>query len=220
MGFTKLTDKRSCSRCNGFEKETKVSKKERKMEDNYTIVKFVKIDKIDARRMRIFNEMIDILQHKFGNINKNDCYWLINQENFYKICEICSMMDFDFELDIECNKNRVSINGIDVSFTDNLINDPLSCRIELVYKKPILHHIYANNYLNFPSNNIPEVKKVIFNDPATIVYWKDGTKTVVKCQKGDYFDPEKGFAMAFLKKCWGNKGNFNDKLRKIMKEAK
>lgn len=30
MGFTKLTDKRSCSRCNGFEKETKVSKKERK----------------------------------------------------------------------------------------------------------------------------------------------------------------------------------------------
>ena len=27
MGFTKLTDKRSCSRCNGFEKETKVIKK-------------------------------------------------------------------------------------------------------------------------------------------------------------------------------------------------
>ena len=190
------------------------------MEDNYTIVKFVKIDKIDARRMRIFNEMIDILQHKFGNINKNDCYWLINQENFYKICEICAMMDFDFELDIECNKNRVSINGIDVSFTDNLINEPLSCRIELVYKKPILHHIYANNYLNFFLDNIPEVKKVIFNDPATIIYWKDGTKTVVKCQEGDNFDSEKGFAMAFLKKCWGNKGNFNDKLRKIMKEAK
>ena len=190
------------------------------MEDNYTIVKFVRIDKIDARRMRIFNAMIDILQYKFGNINKNDCYWLINQENFYKICEICSMMDFDFELDIECNKNRVSINGIDVSFTDNLIDEPLLCRIELVYKKPILHHIYANNYLNFLSNNIPEVKKIIFNDPATIVYWKDGTKTVVKCQKGDYFDLEKGFAMAFLKKCWGNKGNFNDKLRKNIKEAK
>lgn len=190
------------------------------MEDNYTIVKFVRIDKIDARRMRIFNEMIDILQHKFGNINKNDCYWLINQENFYKICEFCAMMDFDFEWDIECNKNRVSINGIDVSFTDNLIDEPLLCRIELVYKKPILHHIYSNNYLNFPLDNIPEVKKVIFNDPATIVYWKDGTKTVVKCQEGDDFDPEKGFAMAFLKKCWGNKGNFNDKLIKIMKEAK
>ena len=136
------------------------------------------------------------------------------------------MMGFD----IERNKNRVTINGIDVLLTydsESIDEDepllPLLFEIKLVYEKPILHHIYANNNLFFsPSeiNNIPEVKKVIFNDPATIVYWKDGTKTVVKCQKGDYFDPEKGFAMAFLKKCWGNKGNFNDKLRKIIKEAK
>ena len=190
------------------------------MEDNYTMVKFVSRDEIKARGMWIFKEMFNILQHKFGNINKDDCYWLINSRSFYKIREICVLMGFDFERDIERNKNRVSINGIDVSFTDDLIDEPLLFEIKLVYKKPILHHIYANNYLNFPLDNIPEVKKIIFNDPATIVYWEDGTKTVVKCQEGDYFDPEKGFAMAFLKKCWGNKGNFNDKLRKIMKEAK
>ena len=193
------------------------------MEDNYTIVRYVISDKINASGMRIFKEMLNILEHKFGNINKDDCYWVINAEHFYKICETCEMMGFD----IERNKNRVTINGIYVFFTDDLIVEkeyPLY-RIELVYKKPILHHIYANNNLFFsPSeiniNNIPEVKKVIFNDPATIIYWKDGTKTVVKCQNGDDFDPEKGFAMAFLKKCWGNKGNFNDKLIKIMKEAK
>ena len=193
------------------------------MEDNYTIVRYVISDKINASGMRIFKEMLNILEHKFGNINKDDCYWLINPEHFYKICETCEMMGFD----IERNANRMRINGIDVLFTDDLLVEkeyPLY-RIELVYKKPILHHIYANNNLFFsPSeiniNNIPEVKKVIFNDPATIVYWKDGTKTVVKCQKGDVFDSEKGFAMAFLKKCWGNTGNFNDKLRKIMKEAK
>lgn len=40
------------------------------------------------------------------------------------------------------------------------------------------------------------IKKVIENDPATIVFWKDGTKTVVKCQEGAEFDPEKGLAMA------------------------
>lgn len=40
------------------------------------------------------------------------------------------------------------------------------------------------------------IKKVIFNDPATIVFWKNGTKTVVKCQEGAMFDPEKGLAMA------------------------
>ena len=188
------------------------------MEDNYTIVRYVIHDKIDANGMQIFNEMLNTLQHKFGNINKDDCYWVINS-SFYKIC---IMMGFDFERYIECNKNGVTINGINVSFTydSDSIDEPLLYRIELVYKKPILHNIYANSHLNFPLNNIPEVKKIIFNDPATIVYWKDGTKTVVKCQKSDDFDPEKGFAMAFLKKCWGNKGNFNDKLRKIMKEAK
>ena len=195
------------------------------MEDNYTIEKFVRYDEINARGMRIFKEIFNILQHKFGNINKDDCYWVIKPRSFFEICRICAMMGFDFERDIERNKNGVMINGINVSFTydSDSIDEPMLYRIELVYKKPIFHHIYTNNNLFFsPSeiNNIPEVKKVIFNDPATIVYWKDGTKTVVKCQNGDYFDPEKGFAMAFLKKCWGNKGNFNDKLIKIMKEAK
>ena len=193
------------------------------MEDNYTIEKFVTTRYVEARGTWIFKEMLNILEHKFGNINKDDCHWVINQENFYKICEICKINGFDLERDIELNKsNRITINGINVSFRydSDSIDDPLLFKIKLVYKKPILHHIYANNYLNFPLDNIPEVKKVIFNDPATIVYWKNGTKTVVKCQEGDNFDSEKGFAMAFLKKCWGNKGNFNDKLIKIMKEAK
>ena len=193
------------------------------MEDNYTIAKFVRREEIKASGTWIFEEMFNILQHKFGNINKDNCYWLINSRSFYKIREICVMMGFDFERDIERNKNGVSINGIDVSFTDDLIDEPILFEIRLVYEKPIklpfLNHICTINYLD-SSPEVNEVKKVIFNDPATIVYWKDGTKTVVKCQHGDNFDQEKGFAMAFLKKCWGNKGNFNDNLRKIMKEAK
>lgn len=48
------------------------------------------------------------------------------------------------------------------------------------------------------------IKDVIFNDPATIVFWTDGSKTVVKCQKGETFDPEKGLAMAISKKVLGN----------------
>ena len=48
-------------------------------------------------------------------------------------------------------------------------------------------------------------KKVIFHNPATIVFWNDGTKTVVKRQKGDRWDPEKGLAMAYIKKFIGLK---------------
>lgn len=52
------------------------------------------------------------------------------------------------------------------------------------------------------------IKDVIFAPPATIVYWSDGTKTVVKCSEKDVFDPEKGLAMAIAKRCGGNKGSY------------
>lgn len=51
------------------------------------------------------------------------------------------------------------------------------------------------NTNNKPTPSNP-IKQVIFNGTATIVYWKDGCKTVVKCQEGAVNDPEKGLAMA------------------------
>lgn len=54
------------------------------------------------------------------------------------------------------------------------------------------------------------IKRVIFNDPATIIIWADGTKTVVKCAKDEKFDPEKGLAMAIAKKAIGNEGWYYD----------
>ena len=61
---------------------------------------------------------------------------------------------------------------------------------------------------------LPKIDKVIFNDPATIIFWKDGTKTVVKCHDRDYFDKEKGFAMACLKKILGNCGHYYEEVKK------
>lgn len=51
---------------------------------------------------------------------------------------------------------------------------------------------------------IPKIEDVIFNGPATIVKWSDGTKTVVKWCEDDLFDPEKGLAMAISKKALGD----------------
>ena len=55
-----------------------------------------------------------------------------------------------------------------------------------------------------------QIVRVIFNNPATIVIWADGTKTVVKCQEGDVYSKETGLALCFAKKALGNTGNFND----------
>jgi hypothetical protein len=62
------------------------------------------------------------------------------------------------------------------------------------------------------------IKDVIFNDPATIVLWEDGTKTVVKTQDGDEYDPEKGLAMAISKKALGNKHEYYNVFKKWLKK--
>ena len=56
------------------------------------------------------------------------------------------------------------------------------------------------------------IEQVIFNEPATIVKWSDGSKTVVKCTD-DKFDQEKGLAMAIIKRLCGNSGNYYDLFR-------
>ena len=82
------------------------------------------------------------------------------------------------------------------------------------YNDVIATRDFLNSIYGISSSRIPEIKNVIFNDPATIVFWEDGTKTVVKCQDGDEFDPEKGLAMAIVKKAYGNKGSYCNKLKK------
>lgn len=62
------------------------------------------------------------------------------------------------------------------------------------------------------------VIRVIYNNPATIVFWDDGTKTIVKCQEGDIYSKELGLAMCFVKKCLGNKGNYYNTFKKLLEE--
>ncbi len=49
----------------------------------------------------------------------------------------------------------------------------MSCRYE--------RRIPTPSFADFIPDKTPDIEKVIFNDPATIVIWKDKTKTVVKC---------------------------------------
>lgn len=72
--------------------------------------------------------------------------------------------------------------------------------------------------LDFLERKVPEIKNVIFNEKATIVFWEDGDKTVVKLQDGDTYNKELGFAMCICKKALGGKGNYNDLFKKWVYE--
>ena len=58
------------------------------------------------------------------------------------------------------------------------------------------------------TNRRVKIRDVIFSDPATVVFWDDNTKTVVKTQGGEKYDKEKGLAMAIIKKITGNTSNY------------
>lgn len=72
----------------------------------------------------------------------------------------------------------------------------------------------TNDCIKFSQRQEPNlnIEKVIFNGPATIVFWTDGTKTMVKCSDDELFDAEKGLAMAICKRALGSK------FRKVFKE--
>ena len=107
---------------------------------------------------------------------------------------------------------KVSYRSLDDIRNDAEVNK--YCYNDVMAARDFLNSIYGIGSLR-----IPEIKNVIFNDPATIVFWDDGTKTVVKCQDGDEFDPEKGLSMAIVKKAYGNKGSYCNKLKKwLLKE--
>ena len=96
-------------------------------------------------------------------------------------------------------------------------NSPNEMSLTLYGDNPNLSDL--NKILNRMFDIVPSPEKVIFNDPATIVYWSDKTKTVVKCGEGDIYDKEKGLALCYMKKMLGNKGNYNDTLKKWCGES-
>ncbi len=61
----------------------------------------------------------------------------------------------------------------------------------------------------------PDVKDVIFNPPATVVLWDDGTKTVSKCSEDDSYEPRLGFLICVAKKYFGNGSRYKKVMEKF-----
>lgn len=57
---------------------------------------------------------------------------------------------------------------------------------------------------------IAKIDKVYFGKGTTVIKWKDGTSTKVKCQDGEEFDKEKGVAMCIIKHMFGDIGYYNE----------
>lgn len=56
-------------------------------------------------------------------------------------------------------------------------------------------------------------KRIVYNNPATIVFWNDGTKTVVKCAETEIFSEYYGFLACLAKKIYGTNSEISRVIR-------
>lgn len=120
-----------------------------------------------------------------NNVNYGgECYFMMTRDDG-TICEVTGSVE-----DISFGETFVSAWADDNNYRRLNVTDTLTIRLrrELSFKGT--------------SHGLFTPKRIIRNGPAMVVFWWDGTKTVVKCHNED-FDVEKGLAMALCRKMWG-----------------
>ena len=86
-------------------------------------------------------------------------------------------------------------------------------------RMPLVDHLDSVAYMSnvverYTAPNKPvRLDHVVYNDPATIACWSDGTKTIVKCGTKDTYDPEKGLLLCIAKKVSDNGKDWYKKLQ-------
>lgn len=114
-------------------------------------------------------------------------------------------------------KQRSALKQFVNEMTENVKGDPqfmLNREDDRVFQYLVWDDAYTRelyNKIQKEKNKViydNMIQRVIFNPPATIVIWRDGSKTVVKCGEHDIFDPEKGLAMAISKRAFGNNRDY------------
>lgn len=149
------------------------------------------------------------------------CKYNCDSEQAFKVCDLCHNENMYMSRRVDVSKflPASQINTEQAIKMSNeierILGDQVKISNEVVKRgESLINQTFG---IKVPRELIekcrPRIEKVIFNNPATIVIWSDGTKTVVKCQDGG-FDPEKGLAMAISKKFLGNKGNYYEEFKK------
>ena len=87
------------------------------------------------------------------------------------------------------------------------------------YQSPKLNSVTFNYALSREQKLNPNnIKKVIFNPPATIVIFKDDTKVVAKTHNEEY-DEEKGFMACMMQVMFHSRSQFNKMIDNGIEES-
>ena len=119
-----------------------------------------------------------------------------------------SSTEYAFSPDVETIQNARKLRELENAKTARSRMEIEYMKRDLQLTKDALAAVKKNYVAEKKRNKLPQIKNVIFNNPATIVFWDDGSKTVVKANGEDAFKPEVGLAMAISKKALGNGSSY------------
>ena len=102
--------------------------------------------------------------------------------------------NFSFQYSTNKNKNQCGLYEYANSYEYRFIHNPTDRTFKYTVKWDLvdsLSEAASTIFADLKSQTIIcsypslDITKVIFNSPATIVMWSDGTKTIVKCKKDE-----------------------------------
>lgn len=70
------------------------------------------------------------------------------------------------------------------------------------------NRILSGNFLVYDEDGFERevyIKRVVYNKPATIVFWSDDTKTTTVCHEKDNYSADSGLMFCIVKKLAGRK---------------
>lgn len=142
--------------------------------------------------------------------------FVMNIPFYREFCTACQMSCHDPEM----------YGGIEILLDSTLcIGNTQSSDgiVLLVYEEPIQKTFYDEIFgldRGHGFQKVPHIDHVKFNGPATIVFWKDGTKTVVKHDGKGRKDKRQAILYAFIRKIYGEGRPYHNILNEIEEAVK
>lgn len=172
--------------------------------------------------------MRDKIGHPFIGEEYHNLRFAMNSPLYREFCIVCRMSGHDSDM----------YRGIkiieDTSFYVGDTQSPYGL-VRLIYEEPEIktnHHLYGygiqkvfyDEFIGLDRGHgfqrVPHIDHVKFNGPATIVFWKDGTKTVVKHDGKGRKDKRQAILYAFIRKIYGEGKPYNNILNEIEEAVK
>lgn len=149
---------------------------------------------------------------KKSRLDKFDAAWPIDRP--YKYDWVYKTYHVKLSTTKTTEKKDYHDNKIEIKPRNRCYIDPIAHTKELNEFDPISRTKNIREWYGLLYDKYFKIKRIICDGPATIIFWNDGTKTIVKAQ--DEFDYEKGILYAALKKL-ATKKEYDNILRAIDK---